>query len=236
MSGGSSPGAVGNDGVLGREALFSAGWTEHPEPSPLRAIASRLLTVGHGAQPPTTKEVLPMDWPETLRTERLRLRRVRVDDAPALFEAYAADERVTRFLTWPPNDDVAQMRQFLTALDDNIERGDQFAWVIQSGASEQLIGMVDVRLDAHVVELGYVLAHDRWGQGLMSEAVTAVVATAQQRPEVFRIWAYVDVDNPASGRVLDNAGLEHEGRLRRWALHPNVSSSPRDVDAYSWVR
>jgi ribosomal-protein-alanine N-acetyltransferase len=177
-----------------------------------------------------------MDWPETLHTARLRLRRVQVDDAEALFEAYAADERVTQFLTWPPNDDVAEMREFLTALDDSVERGDLFAWVIECAASEQLIGMVEVRLDAHVVELGYVLAHDRWGQGLMSEAVTAVVAAAQQRPEVFRIWAYFDVDNPASGRVLENAGLEHEGRLRRWAVHPNVSSTPRDVEAYSWAR
>jgi ribosomal-protein-alanine N-acetyltransferase len=176
------------------------------------------------------------DWPETLRTERLRLRRVRVDDAEALFEAYAADGRVTRFLTWPPNDDVAEMRSFLEAVEENIARGDQFAWVIQCSATDQLIGMVDVRLDGHVVELGYVLAHDRWGRGLMSEAVTAVVAAAQRQPGVFRIWAYCDADNPASGRVLEKAGLEHEARLRRWAVHPNVSSTPRDVEAYSWAR
>ncbi|MFA9431826.1 GNAT family N-acetyltransferase [Egicoccus sp. AB-alg2] len=176
------------------------------------------------------------EWPEVLLTERTRLRPVRVDDAPAVFASYAADERVTRFLTWAPNKTVDDVRAFLARLMEDILRGRQFAWAIQSRGDERLIGMVNARVQAHMVELAYVLAYDRWGQGLMSEAVAAVVEAAQRKPQVFRIWGYHDVDNPASGRVMQKAGLEHEGRLRRWALHPNVSRTPRDVEVYCWVR
>ena len=33
------------------------------------------------------------------------------------------------------------------------------------------------------------------------------------RPEIFRIWAVCDVDNPASARVMEKAGMQREGRL-----------------------
>lgn len=173
-------------------------------------------------------------WPQELTTERLRLRRVRIDDAKAVFAAYATDERVTRFMTWRPHESVTTVRAFLADLVGRGDRGEEIAWVIVH--DDELVGMVTVRLHAHVVELGYVLAHDRWNAGLMSEAVTEVVAVARRDPEVHRIWSCHDVDNPASGRVMEKAGLQHEGRLRRWITHPNVSDTPRDVEAYSWVR
>lgn len=51
-------------------------------------------------------------------------------------------------------------------------------------------------------------------------------------PGVHRVCAYCDVDNAASARVMEKVGMVHEGTLRRWAIHPNVSDSPRDVLVY----
>lgn len=175
-------------------------------------------------------------WPEVVQTERLRLRRVRVDDAPDLFDAYAGDERVTRYMTWRPNTSVEQVRGVLVDLEQRTANGEEMNWVLQPPGAAAPIGMVSARTGAHGVELGYVLAHDHWGRGLMTEAVGAVVALARQHDGVHRIWAYRDVDNPASGRVLEKAGLPVEATLKRWVVHPNVSPEPRDAVIHSWTR
>jgi len=48
-----------------------------------------------------------MTAPETLRTGRLVLRRARLDDAQAVFDAYASDPEVTRYMTWTAAKDGA---------------------------------------------------------------------------------------------------------------------------------
>lgn len=53
-----------------------------------------------------------------------------------------------------------------------------------------------------------------------------------QVPEVCRVWATCDVDNPASARVLEKAGFTFEGVLHRWNRH-NVSADPRDARVYA---
>ncbi len=55
--------------------------------------------------------------------------------------------------------------------------------------------------------------------------------------EIFRIWATCDVQNPASARVLEKAGMTKEGILRRRTRRPNLGSDvPRDDLVYSWAR
>jgi RimJ/RimL family protein N-acetyltransferase len=84
--------------------------------------------------------------------------------------------------------------------------------------------------------LGYVLARKYWNKGYMTEAVKAVTSELFNDPDICRVWAVVDLENPASARVLEKAGLRCEGILRRWSLHPNLSEMPRDCWSYAIVR
>jgi len=70
----------------------------------------------------------------------------------------------------------------------------------------------------------------------MPEAARAVLTAAAAQPELHRIWAVCDVENMVSARVLEKIGMLREGILRRWVIHPNVSSEPRDALCYSWIR
>jgi RimJ/RimL family protein N-acetyltransferase len=70
----------------------------------------------------------------------------------------------------------------------------------------------------------------------MSEVLTSVVQWALGQPGIYRVWATCDVDNVASARVLERVGMEREGVLRRWLVHPNVGEEPRDCICYSIVR
>jgi RimJ/RimL family protein N-acetyltransferase len=67
------------------------------------------------------------------------------------------------------------------------------------------------------------------GVRLMTVAHQAVAHHVLQQPEIYRIGAVCDGDNIASARVLEKAGMQREGMLRRFIRHPNVSEQPRDV-------
>lgn len=174
--------------------------------------------------------------PDSLTTERLRLRPVEASDASAIFDGYARDAEVTRHLVWRPHRTVADTEAYLDvcrAMPPGAER----VYAILSRGGGLLMGCLHLRRPApHRVEVGYVLARRFWGGGLMTEALRAAVDWAMAQPDLFRVGATCDVDNLASARVMEKAGLVREGVLRRWIVHPNVSHEPRDCFSYARVR
>jgi RimJ/RimL family protein N-acetyltransferase len=177
-----------------------------------------------------------MIWPHEIRTARLTLRRPHDGDAPAVFEGYAADAEVTRYLTWRPHGTLEATRAFLRRCAAGWEAGTDLTWALTLTGDDRLIGMVGMRPRGHKPDIGYVMTRRHWGQGLMPEAAAAVVDLAFGDPAVYRVWAVCDVDNHASARVLEKIGMAREGVLRRWIVHPNVSTSPRDAYCYARVR
>jgi RimJ/RimL family protein N-acetyltransferase len=159
-----------------------------------------------------------------------------LEDAPELFARYTQDPLVTRYLTWRPHDTIERTREFLQRCRTGIADGAVVPWVLTERDDPRPLGMIELRPAEHRVEIGYVLARDRWGQGLMTEAVQAVVDWALARPGLYRVWAVTDVDNRASARVLEKAGLLREGLLRRWLVRPGLGSEPRDCWCFAKVR
>lgn len=174
--------------------------------------------------------------PDIFETSRLRLRPPRVDDAQALFDAYASDPEGSRFTTWQRHQDIGETEAFLEAAVDGWADGTDFTWVIESGEGGELFGAASLHPGEHGVSLGYVLGRRWWRKGLATEAATKLVEWALAQPEVFRVWAITDRDNVASARVLEKSGMQREGLLRRWIVHPNISPEPRDAWVYSRVR
>lgn len=174
--------------------------------------------------------------PEILETERLRMRKPALPDADEIFRQYARDAEVTKYLTWSPNRAVDETRDFLRGCLDNWDNGQSFHWVIVRKKDDRILGMITARVDGHKWELGYVLARAYWGRGYMTEVVKALVQWGLEQPEIQRIWAVCDLDNPASARVMEKAGMRREGVLRRWSVHPNISAEPRDSYCYAIVK
>jgi len=75
---------------------------------------------------------------------------------------------------------------------------------------------------------GYVLGRAHWGKRLMPEALSYLVNWSMDQPEIFRAWAFCDVENPASARVMEKAGMTREGVLRRWHVCPSIGPEPRN--------
>lgn len=172
-----------------------------------------------------------MDVPKDFHTLRLHLRAPEMSDATAIFEEYAQDSEVVRFLVWAPHSSVEDTRAFLTECLDHWKRRTEYTWtLIESGRP---IGMISARRNGTIVELGYVLAKRCWGQGLMAEAARTLQDWWLAQEGIRRVQAYCDVENTASARVMEKIGMQRESLIRRHAVHPNISKEPRDCYLYS---
>jgi len=175
-------------------------------------------------------------FPEHFSTVRLTLRPIAPDDAGPIFENYAQDPEVTRFVIWEPHRNRSETDAFIAHCMATPPEVAQ-TYVLVDRATQRVLGALDLRqAGRHRLEFGYVLARASWGQGLMSEALTEIVGWALTQPTVFRIGAVCDVENIASARVMEKAGLSREGVLRRWLVHPNLGPEPRDCFGYARVR
>ncbi len=177
-----------------------------------------------------------MKMPEQITTERLVLRMPRMEDAIAIFEGWAQDPEVTRYLTWRPHERIEQTEAFVQNCLRAWEAETRFPYMITRKESGEVIGMIDPRIEGPKVGIGYGLARAHWGKGYVPEATRAVIDWAFQQPTIYRVYATTDVENVASQRVLEKVGMQCEGILRKYILHPNISDIPRDSYIYAIVK
>lgn len=178
----------------------------------------------------------PSIFPEMFETARLRLRPPAIDDAKIIFDAYAQDPDVTRYLVWLPHRSIETTENFISYCAERWTAKTAFSYVIAKLGDGELLGMIEIQLHQHGATIGYVLAKRHWRRGIMAEAAGCLVKHALRQPAIFRVQAFCDVENIASARSLEKIGMSREGMLRRYIVHPSVSSEPRDCYLYAITR
>lgn len=171
----------------------------------------------------------------TLETARLRLRRMRPTDAEAV-HAYASDPEVARYMLWEPHESLRDSENFLRFVEERYARGDPAGWGLEERESGRFIGTCGIQAwhPEHArAELGYVLAREHWGRGLMTEAVAAAVGFGLDGLGFNRLEARCLEGNDASARVLEKAGMTHEGTARASHL---VEGTFHDLRHYAILR
>lgn len=178
-----------------------------------------------------------MSLPAELKTRRLHLRRPRLEDAAAIFDRYASDPEVTRYLGWPRHRSVQQTEEFLEFSDREWATNPGGPYLVFSPVG-QLLGGTGLEFETEYrVATGFVFARDAWGKGYATEATKAMISLAFTLPKIRRLQALCHIEHLASARVLEKAGLQREGRLRRYLLFPNLpTTEPSDVFFYAVVR
>jgi ribosomal-protein-alanine N-acetyltransferase len=154
-----------------------------------------------------------------LSTKRLTLRAVTPKDVSAL-RAMLSIPDVTRFNNWPDAPDKTRVERAVRWMSKVHGSGKGCAWIIEVTASKAFAGSIRFnRFEKKwkCGEIGYELHPDYWGEGLMTEAVRAIVGCGHETFRLNRIDAWTLPGNAASDRVLEKAGFRHEGTLRQKA-------------------
>ena len=151
-----------------------------------------------------------------LETPRLILRELVTQDSEAIFRI-RGDYEVTQYNTGPAYERREQAADLIEAIAHAYQEKAELRWGITLKGDDTVIGMCGfnywIRQDSRA-SVGYDLAHQYWGQGIMTEAIRAIVAFGFEQMGLNRIEADADARNPASGRVLEKVGFRREGIQR----------------------
>jgi ribosomal-protein-alanine N-acetyltransferase len=160
--------------------------------------------------------------PEILRTTRLLLRRPDAADVTSIYDRYASDPEVCRYLAWPMHRSVDDTLGFLEFSDTEWRHWPAGPFLIFSRSGDKLLGSTGLAFEnSSRASTGYVFARDSWGCGLATEVVLAMKSLAASLG-VKGLYAHVFPDHVPSRRVLEKAGFLYDGTLAEEFLFPNL--------------
>ena len=143
-----------------------------------------------------------------IETERLILRTVTVDDAEAIF-VWASDPDVNKFMIYPLHENSDVTREWLKTRDINGKDEFDLGFVLKD--TGELIGQGGLvyheDLDAWTV--GYNLRKEYWGQGLVPEAIQAIIDCVDKEKGIRVIAGEFAKDNIKSKRVMEKLGMTY---------------------------
>ena len=139
------------------------------------------------------------------------LRTWRADDAGALYK-YASDGRVSELALWPRHDSIGMSRKVIEEIF--IPCPHTFAIVLK--AVDELVGCIGLvpQGEEHYVhedkerEVGYWIGYPYWGQGLVSEALEAIIEYCRNTMRLKSLLIANDKRNVASQRVAEKCGFK----------------------------
>ena len=171
-----------------------------------------------------------------LETERLILRRFTVNDAEAMFNNWASDTEVAKYMRWNAHQDIGETKNVLQNRIERYSSLSTYHWAIVLKGTDMPIGnivLICTNENDMCAEVAYCLGRQYWGQGIITEATIAVLKFGLIEVDFNRIEAYHAVNNPASGKVMKSAGMKYEGRMRKkYRSHMGFE----DSDLYAILR
>ena len=172
----------------------------------------------------------------TLKTPRLVLRQIRPEDADAVYRLFADDE-VTRYYDLDTFTDPAQARDLIERFQRRFDSQIGLRWGLAlANAPADLIGTCGYNIwirPARRGLLGYDLAPEHWGRGLMREALAAILAFGFSTMQLNRVEALTFPQNAASRQLLTKLGFKAEGLLREYE---HFADGPQDMAIYGLLQ
>ena len=155
-------------------------------------------------------------FPE-LRTERLLLRKITMDDAPAVFEL-RSNEQVMKYIARPLNETIEDAKKWVRLVMDALEKNEGITWCIclkeQPAVHVGTIGFWRMQKENHRAEIGYMLHPSLHGKGIAYEAMQVVMHYGFDVMQLHSVEAHVDPDNIASIRLLQKAEFVREALFK----------------------
>jgi [ribosomal protein S5]-alanine N-acetyltransferase len=152
-----------------------------------------------------------------LITRRLLLRQIQQGDAEALYATFS-DREVMQFYGHLPHGSLDDSRELIRRQHSLYARREGIRWGITRAGEDRVIGSCGLYLfdeGFHRAETGYELERASWQQGIMTEAMGAVLSYAFGEMGLQRVEAVVDDVNERSKGLLRKLGFMYEGTMRQ---------------------
>lgn len=156
---------------------------------------------------------------QIIETERLILRRFALTDSDAMYDNWASDTEVTKYLMWPAhkNQEISEAvtKEWVASYNKNYFY--QWAIIIKEESDKPIgcIGITHMDEAVSMAHIGYCIGRAWWHKGISTEALKAVIDFLFKNVEIHRIESRHDPRNPYSGEVMKKCSMIYEGTLRK---------------------
>lgn len=177
---------------------------------------------------------LNRDFPCLDLDQQLYLREHKLTDAVDFLDYYTNSEVHQYILASPPNN-LLESESEIMHCRNLFYTNKGIYWSIARKDNQRMIGAIGVYITAkhRRAEICYDLGRDYWGQGIISRAIQAIKNYLFSKRNIQRLEAITLADNPASIKVLEKNGFQHEGRLHSYKFFNNQAY---DVEIYALTR
>lgn len=158
-------------------------------------------------------EYMPM---RELNTPRLKLRKLSAEDIPVYYARLGSSASVSKYMLWNPHTSPAESETWILSILQRYASGRCYYWGITLQEDNSLIGaitLVRFEEDTNACSFAYMLAEEYWGYGYAAEALTAVLDFVFSQLKLDAIVADHMAENPASGKVMQKAGMHFQMTL-----------------------
>ncbi|MDX8344618.1 GNAT family N-acetyltransferase [Rossellomorea sp. YZS02] len=173
----------------------------------------------------------------TIETDRLILRKLCLDDTQSAFDHWLSDERVSDHRVSPAHKNVAETKVRMEKVVGGYDSKEFCYWGIELKDGQVLIGEIDLydfNSSTGNCEVSYSIGYNWWNKGYGTETLKAVVKFAFIHMNVHKLSAAHNTDNPASGRIMEKAGMKQEGIIRH--MIRNAKGQYKDCAVYGILR
>lgn len=147
---------------------------------------------------------------QVVQTERLILRRYQLSDAQGLFLNWVTDGEASRFWGWSPHKDIEETKTLLKEWIKQYDRLSVYHWAVLYKENNQAIGYIYLNTldeEKKCAAINYLIGRKYWNKGFATEACKAIIGHVFSQIGLQTIHAHHHADNPASGRVMQKAGM-----------------------------
>ncbi len=161
----------------------------------------------------------------TIETKRLILRKLEISDLEQVYNNWCSDPKVSKYVTWDTHKNIEQTKEYINFKLGLYEKDYRFDWVVVIKETNEVIGEIDAvkqSLNYNLVELGYCYGSKYWNNGYATEALSAVIKYLKEVALVEKVTACHISTNPASGRVMQKAGMKYDATLKEYVVDKNT--------------
>lgn len=164
-----------------------------------------------------------MDNTKELETERLILRKFRMEDSEGVYNNWATDPETCKFLSWDVHKNVEETKEIISKWISEYEKG-EYNWIVEIKDTHEVIGSIAEQGKSNrnkTICLGYCYGSKYWNKGYATEALKRVIDYLLNEQDFYLVEANYRTSNPASGKVMQKAGMKYDGTLRDRKLNPD---------------
>ena len=152
-----------------------------------------------------------------INTQRLVLRRINKEDAPAIVKLRSLDATM-KYIDREKQQSVEEALAFVNMINDMIDSNNSINWAIAlRDTPEALIGTIGfwrIIKEHYRAEVGYMLHPDHWNKGIMKEALLNAIQYGFGSMQLHSIEAHINPANAASAAILEKGGFVREAYFK----------------------